>query len=153
MKQTINPWGSGIITNYEHVFKEFGLEKFPDKFREKLKHRFFERGIISYSNEAKTQLLDVSEDLLIKYGTVSIQVAQAMAESVRIKSNVDIGISTTGIAGPTGGTNEKPVGLVYISISTSDETIVQKFQFSGDRLQNKVSICNAALQMLLNILS
>ena len=114
---------------------------------------YFKRGIVSYSNEAKIELLDISEELLIKYGAVSIQVAQAMAEGVRIKSNVDIGISTTGIAGPTGGTNEKPVGLVYISISTSDETMVQKFQFSGDRLQNKESTCNAALQMLLNFLS
>ena len=114
---------------------------------------YFKRGIVSYSNESKIELLDISEELLIKYGAVSIQVAQAMAEGVRIKSNVDIGISTTGIAGPTGGTNEKPVGLVYISISTSDETMVQKFQFSGDRLQNKERTCNAALQMLLNILS
>ena len=114
---------------------------------------YFKRGIVSYSNESKIELLDISEELLIEYGAVSIQVAQAMAEGVRIKSNVDIGISTTGIAGPTGGTNEKPVGLVYISISTSDETMVQKFQFSGDRLQNKESTCNAALQMLLNILS
>jgi nicotinamide-nucleotide amidase len=114
---------------------------------------YFQRGIVSYSNEAKIELLDVSEDLLIKYGAVSIQVAQAMAESVRIKSNVDIGLSTTGIAGPTGGTNEKPVGLVYISISTFDETMVQKFEFSGDRLRNKESTCNAALQMLLNILA
>ena len=114
---------------------------------------YFKRGIVSYSNESKIELLDISEELLIKYGAVSIQVAQAMAEGVRIKSNVDIGISTTGIAGPTGGTNEKPVGLVYISISTSDETMVQKFQFLGDRLQNKERTCNAALQMLLNILS
>ena len=114
---------------------------------------YFKRGIVSYSNEAKIELLDVSEDLLIKYGAVSIQVAQAMAESVRIKSKVDIGLSTTGIAGPTGGTNEKPVGLVYISISTSDETMVQKFEFSGDRLRNKESTCNAALDMLLNILA
>ena len=114
---------------------------------------YFKRGIVSYSNEAKIELLDVSEDLLIKYGAVSIQVAQAMAESVRIKSKVDIGLSTTGIAGPTGDTNEKPVGLVYISISTSDETMVQKFEFSGDRLRNKESTCNAALDMLLNILA
>ena len=114
---------------------------------------YFERGIVSYSNDAKIELLDVSEDLLIKYGAVSKQVAKAMAESIRTKSNVDIGISTTGIAGPTGGTKEKPVGLVYISVSTSDETIVKKFQFSGDRLQNKESTCIAALQMLLEFFS
>jgi len=114
---------------------------------------YFERGIVSYSNDAKIELLDVSEDLLIKYGAVSKQVAKAMAESIRTKSNVDIGISSTGITGPTGGTKEKPVGLVYISVSTSDETIVKKFQFSGDRLQNKESTCIAALQMLLEFFS
>ena len=113
---------------------------------------FFERGIVSYSNEAKIELLDVPKDLLIKYGAVSEQVAKAMAEGIRTKSNVDIGISTTGIAGPTGGTKEKPVGLVYISISTSDKTIVKKFQFTGDRIQNKESTCNEAHQMLLEIL-
>jgi nicotinamide-nucleotide amidase len=114
---------------------------------------YFDRGVVSYSNDAKIELLDVSEDLLLKYGAVSIQVAEEMAERIRIKSNVDIGLSTTGIAGPTGGTNDKPVGLVYISISTVDETMVQKFEFSGDRLQNKERTCNAALEMLLNILA
>ena len=114
---------------------------------------YFERGIVSYSNEAKIELLDVAEDLLIKFGAVSEQVAKAMAEGIRTKSNVDIGVSTTGIAGPTGGTNDKPVGLVYIAVSTSEETIVKKFQFSGDRLQNKESTCNEALQILLDILT
>ena len=113
---------------------------------------YFDRGIVSYSNNAKVELLDVSEELLEKYGAVSEQVAKAMAEGVRNKSNVDIGIATTGIAGPTGGTIEKPVGLVYIAVSTADESIVKKFQFSKDRLQNKESTCNAALQMLLDLL-
>ena len=88
---------------------------------------YFDRGIVSYSNNAKVELLDVSEELLEKYGAVSEQVAKAMAEGVRNKSNVDIGIATTGIAGPTGGTIEKPVGLVYIAVSTADESIVKKF--------------------------
>ena len=114
---------------------------------------YFDRGIISYSNNAKIDLLDVPEEILEKYGAVSEQVAKAMAEGVRTKSNVDIGISTTGIAGPTGGTKEKPVGLVYIGISTIENTMVKKFQFSGDRLENKESTCNAAFQMLLNILT
>lgn len=114
---------------------------------------YFNKGVVSYSNEAKIDLLDVSEDLLQKYGAVSEQVAKVMAESVRTKSKVDIGISTTGIAGPTGGTNDKPVGLVYIAVSIADDTIVKKFQFSGERLQNKESTCNAALQMLLDILT
>lgn len=114
---------------------------------------YFDRGIVSYSNKSKIQLLGVPENLLKKYGAVSKQVAKAMADGVRTKSNVDIGISTTGIAGPTGGTKEKPVGLVYISVSNKDSVIVKKLLFSGDRLQNKESTCNIALQMLLDTLN
>lgn len=110
---------------------------------------YFDRGIVSYSNQAKIDLLKVSKDLLDSYGAVSKEVAEAMAEGVREKSNVDIGISSTGIAGPTGGTEEKPVGLVYIGLSTKDNTFVKKFQFSDDRLENKYRTCNAALEMLL----
>ena len=111
---------------------------------------YFDRGIISYSNNSKMELLDVPEDILIRYGAVSEQVAKAMANGIRNKSKADIGISTTGIAGPTGGSKEKPIGLVYIGISSSNDTVVKKFQFSGNRLQNKESTCNAALQMLLD---
>ena len=114
---------------------------------------FFERGIISYSNNAKIELLDISEEILKKYGAVSKQVAESMAIGIRFKSNVDIGISTTGIAGPTGGTKEKPVGLVFIGISSQENTIVKKFNFNGDRLENKESTCNEALKMLLEIIS
>lgn len=109
---------------------------------------YFDRGIISYSNIAKISELGVPEDFLIKHGAVSEQVAKAMADSIRTKSNVDIGIATTGIAGPTGGTKDKPVGLVYIAVSTQEGTNVKKFMFKGDRLQNKKSTCNAALDML-----
>ena len=114
---------------------------------------YFDRGIVSYSNRAKMKLLDIPEVLFKKHGAVSPEVAEAMAEGVRIKSNVDIGIATTGIAGPTGGTKEKPVGLVYIVVSTSDKTEVKKFQFLGDRLRNKENTCIEALQMILNILT
>jgi len=114
---------------------------------------YFDRGIVSYSNKAKMNLLNVPENLLKKYGAVSEQVAKAMAEGVQKISNVDIGISTTGIAGPTGGTKEKPVGLVYIAISTLEDTVVKKFHFSGERLQNKESTCKAALDLLLERLN
>ncbi len=114
---------------------------------------YFDRGIVSYSNKSKMELLDVPKDLLIKHGAVSKEVAEAMADGIRIKSNVDIGISTTGIAGPTGGTEEKPVGFVYIAVSTKDDTQVEKFLFTGDRLQNKENTCEAALEMLSNILN
>ena len=98
-------------------------------------------------------IFSVSEALLKKHGAVSKEVAKAMAEGVRKRSNVDIGMSTTGIAGPLGGTKEKPVGLVYIAVSTEKDIIVKKFVFSGDRQQNKESTCNVALYMLLNILT
>ena len=114
---------------------------------------YFNRGIITYSYQAKTDLLDVPEKLLMDQGAVNEEVAKIMADSVRTKSNVDIGLSTTGIAGPTGGTEEKPVGLVYIGFSTKEETIVKKFNFSGERLQIKEKTRDAALEMLSEFLS
>jgi len=114
---------------------------------------YFDRGIVSYSNRAKMELLDVPGDMLKKYGAVSMEVAKSMAKGVRIKSNVDIGISTTGIAGPTGGSKERPVGLVFIAVSTERNTVVKKFNFLGDRSQNKKSTCDAALDMLLDVLT
>ena len=111
---------------------------------------YFDRGIVSYSNSAKTQLLDVPEKLIKKYGAVSSPVAKAMADGIRKAADVDIGIATTGIAGPTGGTKDKPVGLVFIAISTKANNIVKKFQFKGNRTQNKHDTCKAALDMLYN---
>jgi nicotinamide-nucleotide amidase len=114
---------------------------------------YFDRGVISYSNEAKKELLGVQESFLLEFGAVSEQVAKSMAEGVRLKSNVDIGIATTGIAGPTGGSKDKPVGLVYIAISTKKETIVKRFIFQGDRIQNKKCTCNEVLIMLHELLT
>ncbi|UCH72547.1 MAG: CinA family protein [Thermoplasmatales archaeon] len=114
---------------------------------------YFDRGIVSYSNNAKIELFGITDNLLNEHGAVSEPVAKAMAEGVKNKSKVDIGIATTGIAGPTGGTKDKPVGLVYIAISSSDGTEVKKFQFSGDRLQNKENTCNAAFTMLFDYLT
>jgi nicotinamide-nucleotide amidase len=113
---------------------------------------YFDRGIISYSNRSKMELLGVKEETLEKYGAVSSQTAEEMAMGVREKSKVDIGIATTGIAGPGGGTKEKPVGLVYIAISTPKRTQVKKFNFKGDRWQNKEQTCDEALKMLLKYL-
>jgi len=114
---------------------------------------YYDRGIISYSNISKIELLDVSKELLIKYGAVSREVAREMSEGIRKKSGVDIGLSTTGIAGPSGGTKEKPVGLVYIAISNKKETIIKKFNFTGNRLDIKNKTCIASLKMLYKILS
>ena len=76
----------------------------------------FEMGVVSYSNRIKTMLLDVSEDVLMEYGAVSQQTAVLMAQGVLKKSGADIGVGITGIAGPTGGTKEKPVGTIYVSV-------------------------------------
>jgi nicotinamide-nucleotide amidase len=109
---------------------------------------YFDRGIVTYSNDSKKELLNVSNKLLEEHGAVSEQVAKAMAENIRKLSNTDIGLSTTGIAGPNGGTKEKPVGLVYIGISTKENIIVKKFNFKEDRIKNKIATCNAALNLL-----
>ena len=114
---------------------------------------YFDSGVISYSNTAKTQLLGVSEELLKKHGSVSQEVAIAMANAVRQRAHVTYGLATTGIAGPTGGTKEKPVGLVYIALSTKTTDVVKRYFFSGDRLTNKESSCNAALELLLETIS
>ena len=109
---------------------------------------YFDRGLVTYSNRAKIELLDLKKETLDKYGAVSKETAKEMAEGVRNKSKVDIGVSTTGIAGPSGGTKEKPVGIVFIGLSTKKETIVDKYQFNSDRLENKENFCNAALDLI-----
>jgi len=109
---------------------------------------YYDRGVISYSNTAKMDLLGVPGELLERYGAVSEPVAWAMAEGIRQRSKVDIGVATTGIAGPTGGTEGKPVGLVYIGIATSLDPRVHRFQFHGNRLENKQYTCASALMML-----
>ena len=114
---------------------------------------YFDRGVICYSNTAKIELLGIRVQLLENFGAVSKQVAAAMAKTIQQRSKVDIGIATTGIAGPTGGTKNKPVGLVFIGIAIKDTVIVKEFLFSGDRLTNKDSTCTAALELLLETIS
>lgn len=110
--------------------------------------KFFERGVISYSNAAKMELLGVPEELLIQHGAVSAEVAIVMAEAVRKLAKTDYGISVTGIAGPTGGTPEKPVGLVYIGYADSDGSLAIKQTFANDRIGNKQRSAQAALNLL-----
>jgi PncC family amidohydrolase len=114
---------------------------------------YFDCGVISYSNKAKKQLLGVPEQLLKNYGAVSKEVAATMAKGIQQRAQVNYGLATTGIAGPTGGSKDKPVGLVYIALSTKDTVVVKQFLFSGDRLTNKESTCTAALELLLKTLS
>jgi PncC family amidohydrolase len=114
---------------------------------------YFDRGVVSYSNKSKQDLLGVSNQLIAQYGAVSKEVAENMANGIRQTAMVQYAIATTGIAGPTGGTKEKPVGLVYIAIATKDRVYVKDFLFSGNRLTNKENTVTAALEFLLKILT
>jgi PncC family amidohydrolase len=96
---------------------------------------YFMGGVVAYSNQIKEQVLGVKTGTLIEHGAVSEQTACEMAEGIRNQFKTDIGLSTTGIAGPTGGTAEKPVGLVWIGISTSVATQAFECYFIGDRLE------------------
>jgi nicotinamide-nucleotide amidase len=109
---------------------------------------YFVQGMITYSNKSKIHELGVPSDFVKQYGAVSRQVAEAMAFGIRTKSNADIGISTTGIAGPTGGSVEKPVGLVWIGFSDKDETFALQFNFGRERRIIKERAAQAALELV-----
>jgi len=108
----------------------------------------FINGLVAYSNESKVRLLGVSEATLERHGAVSEEVAREMAEGVRARSKTDLALSTTGIAGPAGGTPEKPVGLVYIGFATSKETVVQRHMFLFDRETFKFFASQIALDLV-----
>jgi len=108
----------------------------------------FKEGAVTYSNEAKVRRLNVREETLDKFGAVSYEVAKEMAEGIAKNSNSNIGISTTGIAGPTGGTEEKPVGLVYIGITINNNTIVEKHIFKGSRERVRKRATLTAINLL-----
>lgn len=113
---------------------------------------YFLGGFVAYSNEVKEMILGVRHDTLLAYGAVSQETAQEMAHGARLKMGADVAVSVTGIAGPTGGTPEKPVGLVYIGLSAADAERSRHCIWEGDRLSNKESSVAAALQLLLGYL-
>ena len=108
----------------------------------------FINGLVAYSNESKVRLLGVSEAALERHGAVSDEVAREMAEGVRARSKTDLALSTTGIAGPAGGTPEKPVGLVYIGFATSKETVVQRHMLLLNRETFKFFASQIALDLV-----
>jgi len=110
--------------------------------------RYFERGVVAYSNLAKTHILSVPESDLRAHGAVSSRVAEAMADGIRRLSDASIGISTTGIAGPSGGTKEKPVGLVWIGYADKSTVFSREFRFGNDRLRTKERAAYAALELM-----
>ncbi len=111
----------------------------------------FERGIVCYSNQAKIELLNIDPIIIDKFGAVSENVVRQLAYNIRMLSNVNIGIGISGIAGPTGGTPEKPVGLVYIGISTEKITSVYEFNFKTDRITFKKKVLEKIIQFLENL--
>lgn len=108
---------------------------------------YFIQGIVAYSNETKTNLLDVPPDLIKKHGAVSLEVAKAMAIGVKRKAHSNLGVAITGIAGPTGGTQEKPVGLVYVALAWEEGSEVSKNLFLGKREAIKFQSSQKALDM------
>jgi len=110
--------------------------------------KYFQIGVVAYSNESKNKVLNIPIETIKEHGAVSRQVASLMAKNVRLLGRSDIGIGISGIAGPTGGTKKKPVGLVYISLSTKDKTLCKEFRFLGQRNIIKFKATQAALNML-----
>ena len=110
--------------------------------------KYFERGIVTYSNAAKVELLKVDEDVMMEKGAVSAEVAMQMAEGIKSTSGADIGVSLTGIMGPTGGVTDKPVGTVYIGYCDDKVCTSKRFQFGEDRIFNKNRATQAALEMV-----
>jgi nicotinamide-nucleotide amidase len=109
---------------------------------------YFLEGVVSYSNEAKKDLLGVPKKLIETHGAVSEQVAGAMAAGIRKRAGSTFGISVTGVAGPGGGSPEKPVGLVYIALADDSQTTTRRFIFPGDRQFIRTLSVNAALDMI-----
>lgn len=114
---------------------------------------YFKGSVVAYSNAMKENLLQVKSSSLIKHGAVSKQVALEMAEGVKKVFDADYAVATTGIAGPGGGTNEKPVGTIWIAVSGINETVVEKYIFGDNRERNTIRSSQTALQMLRRIIT
>jgi nicotinamide-nucleotide amidase len=110
-------------------------------------------GFVTYSNDAKMEFAGVQPETLETYGAVSEQTAAEMANGVRGAFNTDLALSVTGIAGPTGGTETKPVGLTYIALSSSEGVEVERHVWHGNRERNKAQSAEAALHLLFAFLT
>jgi len=113
---------------------------------------WFERGFVTYSNEAKNEMLAVPASVIADYGAVSEPVAVAMASGALRHSRADHSIAVTGIAGPEGGSAEKPVGTVWIALASAEQQQARLFQFDGDRAAVREATLVGALEMLLKAL-
>lgn len=114
--------------------------------------KYFDRGVVTYSNQSKIELLGVPSEILEKFGAVSTETAEAMATGIRERAKVDYGVSITGIAGPGGGTEEKPVGTIHIAISSANGIKSKKYMLTNDREINRLRSVYAALGMLRKVI-
>jgi PncC family amidohydrolase len=110
---------------------------------------YFRGSIVAYANEAKMGLLEVPGDVLAAHGAVSAQVAMAMAEGARRRLEAALAVGVTGVAGPGGGTDDKPVGLTYVAVADEGGVEVRRFVWQGEREANKVASAQAALELLI----
>lgn len=113
---------------------------------------YYRGGVISYSNELKVSLLGVPPETIERHGAVSAQVAVAMAEGAREGLGCDYAVSVTGVAGPGGGTPDKPVGLTYVAVAGPHGHELRRYRWSGDRAANKERSAAAAVELLLELL-
>jgi len=109
-------------------------------------------GVVAYHDRLKTELLYVLEETMREHGSVSKQVAEAMAVGVRLLVDSDIGLAATGIAGPGGATPTKPVGLAWVAATDGRRTLTREHQWSGDRAQNRADSAQAAIDLALELL-
>jgi nicotinamide-nucleotide amidase len=114
---------------------------------------WFERGFVTYSNEAKTDMLGVPADLIARHGAVSAEVARAMATGALAHSHARLAVAVTGVAGPTGGTADKPVGLVWFGFALPGQVLCEQMHFPGDRAAVRAATVQHALAGLLRYLS
>ena len=113
--------------------------------------KYFTLGVVAYSNKAKERILKVPSSIIAKKGAVSYEVAQRMAEAARKLIKADIGIGITGIAGPSGSSQGKPVGTVFIALDTKNNKICEKFHFMGNRASIREKTALKALELLKTI--
>ena len=114
---------------------------------------WFERGFVTYSNAAKNEMLAVPVSLIEDYGAVSEAVATAMASGALRHSEADYSIAVTGIAGPGGGSDDKPVGTVWIAVASTGQMVAKRYQFDGDRQAVRAATLHSALELLLDLVS
>jgi PncC family amidohydrolase len=114
--------------------------------------RYLLGGVVAYANEAKMQILGVPEEVLVTHGAVSAETARAMAEGVRRLLGADVGLAVTGIAGPTGDTPQKPLGLTYVALAAAETTLGREYCWTGSRRENKECSARAVLELLCEFL-